>query len=158
VTEPKARAKRNEVRQSVMSYLSQNVGIDVTIQQMTADLGFTDSQIRATIYNIRSTSAVLRDEIIVLVSGQMWRYVPIPPVRTPPPPNESIQSPTATTSAPAIAPPASSTNGVTPTRDATTSAPEMILYEKVGEVNGHVIVKGDDGLYYRLHPVNFTFD
>lgn len=157
MTAAKGRAARGEVASAILKYFGKRIGQDVHIGDMVHDLGFTVGQIRSAVYNLRMSREVLRRDIIVILSGQTWRYLPRP-----------VDETTATPAAPTTPTPAASTTPEPPpepapttqfgAQDATLDGLTRVLYERIGELNGHTIVRDERGNCFRVEPIELQID
>jgi len=145
----------------VIKYLGARIGQDVHIGDMVKDLDLRDTQIRAAIYSARERNPQLQQDVRVIVNGRMWRYLPSPLAATlgehrevsndgadvaeAPPPERKIRpvprSPITQTIAVAQQPAA---------------PPNRFLYEHVGNFNGKVIVRDENGQCYQIEPIDLN--
>lgn len=148
MTEPRRR-RRNEAIETILRYLGKRIGENVFCTDIVEATGLTEEQIRASIYNARSKHETLRKEIEVITTGRVWRYRPRP-IETPAKPTPVASLPTS--AAPPEPPPAPATTHATNNATRTNNA-SRVLYEEVGELDGCVIVRGEDGQYYKIEPI-----
>lgn len=150
MTEPRRR-RRNEAIETILRYLGKRIGENVFCTDIVEATGLTEEQIRASIYNARSNHETLRKEIEVITTGRVWRYRPRP-----------IETPTTSTPTPVASLPTSAAPPEPPPKPATaretnnatrTNYASRVLYEEVGELDGCVIVRGEDGQYYKIEPI-----